>query len=442
MKPYPNYKDSGVEWIGAVPEHWESVKLKYSADVVLGKMLVNNDKGGMFLRKYLRAANLQWFSVDVSDAKEMWFSEVEMERLRLQKDDLLMSEGGEVGRTCIWNEELEECYLQNSVHKITFDKDNNSKYHLYQSYLMGQSGYFDSIVNRISIAHLTGEKVKEVSLLAPTLSEQTAIAAFLDRKTAEIDKLIANKERLIELYEEEKKAVINQAVTKGLDPGAEMKDSGVEWLGEIPAHWKVKRINSLFSESNAKPSSETELNYPFLTISIHHGISNRELKENELDRKVTRSEDKSLYKIVQKNYLAYNMMRAWQGGFGASKLSGLVSPAYVICKPRTAIDSYFFELVLRTPNAIAEMRRFSRGIVDFRLRLYWDDFKNIVVPVPPAEEIKRILDHIETVNSTFSRLSSLAMRKINLFKEYRTALISEVVTGKIDVREREVTTHR
>ncbi|CAK8710581.1 restriction endonuclease subunit S [Candidatus Electrothrix gigas] len=223
-------------------------------------------------------------------------------------------------------------------------------------------------------------------------------------------------------------------MTKGLDPDAEMKDSGVEWLGEIPAHWEVKRINSLFSESNAKPSNEAELNYPFLTISIHNGISDRELKENELDRKVTRSEDRSLYKIVQKNYLAYNMMRAWQGGFGASKLSGLVSPAYVICKPRTSIDSYFFELVLRTPNAIAEMRRFSRGIVDFRLRLYWDDFKNISVPVPPDEEIKEILDHIQTINSTFSRLSSLAMRKINLFKEYRTALISEAVTGKIQIK--------
>ncbi len=413
MKPYPKYKDSGVEWLGQIPAHWVMKKIKYIAELKSGDNITSDQisdngnypvYGGNGLRGYY---------------------------------DSYTHEGaytliGRQGALC-GNINYASGKFWASEHAViaTFKGEYELKWFGELLRAMNLNQYSVSAAQ----PGLSVDNIKNLSGPVPSKNEQATIAAYLDRKTTEIDKLIANKERLIELYEEEKKAVINQAVTKGLDPDADMKDSGVEWLGEVPAHWEVKRINSLFSESNAKPSNETELNYPFLTISIHNGISDRELKENELDRKVTRSEDKSLYKIVQENYLAYNMMRAWQGGFGASKLSGLVSPAYVICKPITSIDSYFFELVLRTPNAIAEMRRFSRGIVDFRLRLYWDDFKNISVPVPPDGEIKRILDHIETTNSTFSKLSSLAMRKIELLKEYRTALISEAVTGKIDVRD-------
>ncbi|MDI1294249.1 MAG: hypothetical protein PSV18_16150 [Methylobacter sp.] len=128
------------------------------------------------------------------------------------------------------------------------------------------------------------------------------------------------------------------------------------------------------------------------------------------------------------------MMRAWQGGFGASKLSGLVSPAYVVCQPKTLLNSYYFELTLRTPNAVTELKRYSRGITDFRLRLYWDEFKNIYVPVPPDDEIETILNSIVAINLTFDKLVIISERQIELLQERRTALISAAVTGKIDVR--------
>ena len=200
MERYEKYKDSGIAWLGEIPEHWEVKKLKYVAPPVLGKMLTNSDKGDFHKRKYLRAANIEWMTVNITDIKEMWFSTEELEKLRLKENDLLISEGGEVGRTCIWKNELEECYIQNSVHKITFRDQGNSIYFLNQFYAMGYKGYFDSIVNKISIAHLTVEKLKAIEIVFPPIEEQKAIAAYLDQKTAEIDELISQKQRLIELY--------------------------------------------------------------------------------------------------------------------------------------------------------------------------------------------------------------------------------------------------
>ena len=206
-------KPSGIEWLGDIPEHWGVKKLKYVADVVLGKMLTNEDKGGYHLKSYLRAANLQRLNVDVSDVKEMWFTTNELSKLRLKKYDLLVSEGGEVGRTCIWNEELDECYIQNSVHKITMLHPNEPKYFLYLFYSYGQRGFFDSIVNRISIAHLTGDKIKEILIIMPPAEEQSDINHYIESHTARINATISKIEKEIELLQEYRTALISEVVT-------------------------------------------------------------------------------------------------------------------------------------------------------------------------------------------------------------------------------------
>ena len=268
----------------------------------------------------------------------------------------------------------------------------------------------------------------------PSLPEQKQIAHFLDHETGKIDALIEKQQALIALLQEKRQAVISHAVTKGLNPEARMKDFGVEWLGDVPEGWEVSRLGLLFGESSQRASTALELEFPILSVSIHHGISDSELSEGELDRKVTRSDDRSLYKVVHENDLAYNMMRAWQGGFGASKLSGLISPAYVVCKPKTFLSSEYFELVLRSPNAVTELKRYSRGITDFRLRLYWEEFKCIEVPIPPKDEIVGILKAIKRIGGQYDELGSVANEQILLLQERRTALISAAVTGKIDVR--------
>lgn len=206
-------KDSGIEWLGEVPEHWEVKKLKYISTIVLGKMLATDDKGGHFLKPYLRAANLNWLNVNVDDVKEMWFSDKELKKYRLKRDDLLVSEGGEVGRTCIWKEELDECYIQNSVHKVTMNDECEPHYFLQQFYMFGKKGAFDLIVNRISIAHLTVEKLKEVEFVVPPLKEQQTIVRHIQTECARIDAKISKTQKLIELLTEYRTALISDVVT-------------------------------------------------------------------------------------------------------------------------------------------------------------------------------------------------------------------------------------
>jgi type I restriction enzyme S subunit len=216
IDPSVPMKDSGVEWLGEIPAHWEVKKLKHFANVVLGKMLTNDDKGGYQLKPYLRAKNIEWHHPNVDDVKEMWFSENEIKQYRINQNDLLVSEGGEVGRTCIWNSEIEECYIQNSVHKVTI-QNGDSHYFLNQFVLFGNYGHFEALVNKISIAHLTKEKLKDVVFIVPPINEQSIIAKYISDMTREIDGIINNSLNEIDLLKEYKTALISEVVTGKVD---------------------------------------------------------------------------------------------------------------------------------------------------------------------------------------------------------------------------------
>lgn len=217
LNPNVKVKDSGIEWLGEIPEHWEVRKLKYVADVVLGKMLCNEDKGGYFKKPYLKSKNIQWLNVDISDVEEMWFSSSELEIYRLKKGDLILSEGGEVGKTCMWNDELDECYIQNSAHKVNIKSGNLNTYFLYLFNTYGKKGGFDSIVNRVSIAHLTKDKLINIKCLLPPIEEQQQIVSFIEKETAIINTTISKIEKELALTEEYKTALIAEAVTGKID---------------------------------------------------------------------------------------------------------------------------------------------------------------------------------------------------------------------------------
>ena len=212
LNPDVEMKDSGVEWIGEIPSHWDILPLKYFGKVTLGKMLTSEDQGGYILKPYLRSTNIQKERVDVSDVNKMWFSVSELEKLRLFKGDLLFNEGGDVGRTCIWLNELDECYIQNSVNRVRFEKDNEW-FFLYLSSLYHAVGHYDSIVNRVSIPHLTKEKLESVIFLKPPISEQQQVVEYLDEKTKKIDEIIFTEEKRIKLLQEYKQSLISEVVT-------------------------------------------------------------------------------------------------------------------------------------------------------------------------------------------------------------------------------------
>ena len=213
LNPSVKMKNSGVEWIGEIPEHWEVKRLKHIAIIVLGKMLCNEDKGSYQLKPYLKSKNIQWLNVDVSSVEEMWFSQREMVDYRLKKGDLVLSEGGEDGKTCIWNNELEECYIQNSAHKVTFYEDNVQEYYLYLFFSAGKIGLFESIVNRVSIGHLTKDKLINIEIIQPPKVEQVCISEYIETLSHKIKSAITLKEKEIEKLKEYKATLINSAVT-------------------------------------------------------------------------------------------------------------------------------------------------------------------------------------------------------------------------------------
>ena len=264
----------------------------------------------------------------------------------------------------------------------------------------------------------------------PAPEQQTEIANYLDCETARIDGLIEKKGRFIELLKEKRAAVITHAVTKGIDADAPMKNSGVNWIGTVPQHWEIARIASLFRE--AFRSADPAL--PVLSVSIHDGVTDEELADEDRDRKVNLSEDRTKYQGVAPGDLVYNMMRAWQGAFGAVAVHGLVSPAYVVAQPIAMFRTKFIEHLLHTKSAAEEIRRFSKGIADFRMRLYWEHFRTLRVCLPPLYEQDRILAAIDRETARIDALIAKTERSIALLKEKRSALITAAVTGKIDVR--------
>ena len=212
LDPNAEMKDSGVEWIGNIPSHWKEKKVKHSCDVTLGKMLTPQNKGDMKKKPYLRSQNVQNGYFDLNDVKEMWFSDSELVNLELRYDDLLISEGGQVGRSALWDESIVPCYFQNSLNRIR-SESVNTKFLSYLFELYFSKGYFDSVVDRVSIPHLTKEKLSEIKLVEPPLHEQALISKLLDQKTSQIDSLSKKLQQKIELLKENRQALISNIVT-------------------------------------------------------------------------------------------------------------------------------------------------------------------------------------------------------------------------------------
>lgn len=261
----------------------------------------------------------------------------------------------------------------------------------------------------------------------PPVPEQRRIVAFIERELALFSERSDAHERKKAVLAEAKQA-LREAIAFGrLKPGQTYSPSEVPWHGKVPSHWSMDRLGNLFREA----SELGYANLPVLSVSIHSGISDREMADEAGSRKVSRSEDRGIYKRVEPLDLVYNQMRAWQGGFGVASVEGLVSPAYVVARPRRRVVPAYVEHVLRSPSGIEEMRRRSRGIIDFRLRLYWDQFKDIRIPLPPIEEQSMIAVEIAAKLDMVDRQVALLEKSQEGLALQRNALIHEAVTGAL-----------
>ena len=281
-----------------------------------------------------------------------------------------------------------------------------------------------------TIGNVNAYKYANMPCPKPPLTEQIKISRFLDRETAKIDSLIEKKERLMELLQEKRIALITQAVTKGLDPTVPMKDSGVAWLGQIPAHWNVEINKRLFKESDTRSDLGDE---ELLTVSHISGVT----RHSEKNVTMIEAESYEDYKICRQGELAINTMWAWMGALGIAKEDGMVSPSYnvYLVKDRS-LQPRYYDYLSRVPLHVAELTKHSKGIWKSRLRLYPDGFFEIRTPLPPLGEQEDITDQLDRSVRKIAALMMTTRKALENLKEYRMALISAAVTGKIDVRAR------
>jgi type I restriction enzyme, S subunit len=270
------------------------------------------------------------------------------------------------------------------------------------------------------------EFIGNMAVPIPSRHQQRKIADFLDAETCRLDSLIAAKQNVLGLLNERQQSLVTRIVTRGCNSDEPLRDSGITWLGQIPRSWKTRRIAWLFHERDER--GEPDL--PLLEVSINSGVILREFSDDRIESVAA---DFNTYKVARKGDIAFNKMRMWQGAVGVVPQDGLVSPDYVVAAPVGDMSSDYAGVLFRTSVFSAECARRSHGIVWDRLRLYWEGFREIEVPLPDQEIQSTIVSYIVRELSTLNELRVAAERSVGLLMERRAALISDAVTGRISV---------
>jgi type I restriction enzyme S subunit len=445
MKQYDSYKPSGIDWIGEIPSHWEEIRVKNILDSAINGVWGDDPKGDENDLICVRVADFDYGKLGISVEKLTYRNiplKQQNERL-LNKDDLLLekSGGGElqpVGRVVRFNLDR-KAVCSNFIARLKVNKAKGES--AYVSLLLNAL-YFNrinlrSIKQTTGIQNLDGESFYEEHVGLPPLPEQTAIAHFLDQKTVQIDTLIDRKRRLIDLLREEKTALINEAVTKGIHPDVPMKDSGVEWLGEIPAHWEVMPIkyDLEFVTSGSRGWAEYYADEGELFIRIGNltrDSFNLDLSDIQYVQVPDGSEGART--TVKTGDLVVSIT-AYLGSVAI--IPTLNEKAYVsqhvaLARPKKEklLDKWIAYCILsNTGKTHFELQAYGGT----KIQLSLDDIRNMPILSPPIIEQSKIIDYLETETARIDYMISRIEREVELMQEYRTALISEVVTGKVKV---------
>lgn len=424
MKKYYNYKDSGIEWIGEIPEHWECFKLKNLVKEPL-KYGANEsaEDDNPLNPRYIRITDFGNDGLLKNDTFKSLPIEVASNFLLEEGDLLFARSGATVGKTFLFkNYSGIACYAGYLI-KATFDKNKiDSTYIDYFTRSNYYENWKQSVFQQATIQNIGADKYNQLMISIPkSLDEQTQIANYLDHKTTQIDNLIAKKEQFITLLQEERTAIINQAVTKGLDPTVKMKDSGIEWLGEIPEHWKVKKLSYLFKSLNTKriPLSAEERGVMESRIYDYYGAS------GIIDKVENFLFDEDLILIGEDG--ANLLTRSKRLVFIATGKYWVNNHAHII-KPINGNLNYYCEFL--------ELIDYSVYITgSAQPKLTQEALMSLKIIEPPINEQNEIYSFIKKETNKIDTIISKTQQEIELLKEYKTALISEVVTGKVDVRD-------
>lgn len=428
---YEKYKDSGVEWLGEIPEHWEVKRLKFiSKKIQTGTTPPTNSE------EYYQDGEIYWFSPSDFLDSQIYLKEAKKKLNRKVLDDgivkkipkgsiLIIGIGATLGKVGLLDVDATS---NQQVNAILLDSYNNSKFFAY--FLLVSQEILKVISNATTLGILNQEKTKQIPLTIPPLPEQQAIANFLDYKTKQIDDLIAKKETLLEKLNEKRTAIISHAVTKGLDLNVPMKDSGVEWLGEIPEHWEAIKGKFIFSILSGFAPADF--------IFEDEGINYYQVDDlnDDSDNFILRKSSKHLKEI--KSSLILDAPFILFPKRGAAIATNKVKIVYE--------DSIFDTNLMGLKNNSKSLPKFigyailSRGLWDIADVSTIPQINNkhinpLFFPLPPLLEQQAIVDFLDHKTKQIDQQNFKIQQAIDRLKEYRTALITNAVTGKIDVRQ-------
>ena len=422
---------------------WQFRQIKSCYDINLGKMLQNEAKSSEDVEvPYFKAQHVQWDRVIIDDLPTMWASPWEVKSLRVEQGDLLVCEGGEVGRASLIDRKPpKNCIIQNALHLVRSKNGNDTNFLKYLLQHAASLKWFEVLCNRATIAHFTVEKFSQMWIWLPSPVLQRQIADYLDRETAEIDALIAAKQRLLGLLGEKRRAMITQAVTRGLDANAPIKRLELGWLQTIPKHWNIEHLKyHLFGiEQGWSPLSDSfPADVDEWGVLKVGAVNGWEFNPNENKRIPIELEPKLEYEIKPGDLLVSRANTTEL--VGSAALVKAVRPKLMLCDKlfrlkmhRDRLDPEFLVFYLRSLSGRFIFERDASGASSSMQNISQETLSNLWIPLPPINEQSSIVNHLKRQLSRLNLLEGTAQKAIQLLKERRISLISAAVTGQIQI---------
>lgn len=421
LKPYAEYKESGLPWLGKVPGHWSVRRIK----TVLRETDHRSADGAETLLSLTRVRGLiphRTMTDKLHSAKSLVgykcyrAGQLVMNRMQAwsgmfgaAKIDGLVSPDYAVFEVL-------------SGHAVEFVLERIKSPDLVGQFALESKG-IGSGFNR-----LYTDRFGPIRISLPPPDEQAAIVRFLDWASVQLERAIRAKRKVIALLNEQKQAIIHRAVTRGLDPSVPLKPSGIPWLGDIPARWGQQ---ALWTLSNLR--TERNPGYlPLLSVFLDRGVIRYEEGGGQVHAP---SLDLSNYQVVRSGDFVLNNQQAWRGSVGVSRHDGIISPAYIVLALSKCLEPNFANYLMRSRAMVDQFIVASKGVGDIQRQISWPFLRMVQLPLPPAREQRAIAEHLEAATAGLMHSISRLEREIDLLREYRTRLVADVVTGKLDVRE-------
>ena len=409
-------KNSGIEWVGDIPDNWVIHPLYCFFDERVNKNILENEQNllslsyGKIKRKDINSSEgllpNNYNSYNIVDRGDIVIRPTDLQNDKRSLRTGLVEERGIIT----------SAYIALKPKKSTFSKFFHYVLHIYDV-----EKVFYNMGNGVRQG-LNYDEFSKLLMIVPPIDEQERIAEFLDKKCGEIDGLIADIKTQAQTLEQYKRSVITEAVTKGLNSSAEMKDSGIEWIGNVPAEWTINKIDSVYSLRNEKVSDK---DYMPLSVTMKGIVPQLEsaAKTNDGDNR----------KLVRKGDFAINSRSDRRGSCGISELDGSVSLINLVLKPRGEMNNRYYNWLFHTEKFADEFYKWGHGIVDDLWTTRWIDMRKISVPMPPLSEQKEIADYLDNKCAQIEELISAKQSQIETLESYKKSLIYEYVTGKKEV---------